>query len=75
MKWKKLGRVFVPGGNISWAKTHAYVPTVILKGDVFRVYASFWDKHQIKRIGFVDVSARDPTKVLAISKNPVLDVN
>lgn len=68
MKWKKLGRILIP------TETHIYVPTVTLRGNEFRIYASFWDKHQVKRIGFIDVSAKDPTKVLRISKKPALDV-
>ncbi|RLI35818.1 hypothetical protein DRO66_06800 [Candidatus Bathyarchaeota archaeon] len=74
MKWKKLGRVFVPDGSIPWAKTHAYVPTPIVMGNVIRVYAAFWDSDKVKRVGFVDVSAKDPTKVLNVSRTPALDV-
>lgn len=74
MKWKKLGRVFVPDGSIPWAETYYYLPTVILRGNEFRIYASFWDKSQTKRIGFLDVSAKDPTKVLRVSKKPALDI-
>jgi len=74
MKWEKLGRVFVPDGSMPWAKSHAYVPTAIVRGDEIRVYVAFWDSDKIKRIGFVDVSAKDPTKVLRASAEPVLDV-
>lgn len=74
MKWKKLGRVFVPVWKHVWAKTYAYVPTAVVRGEEIRVYTAFWDKHQIKRIGFVDVFAKDPTKVLRVSTEPVLDI-
>ena len=68
MKWKKLSRILIP------TETHIYVPTVTLRGNEFRIYASFWDRQQIKRIGFIDVSAKDPTKVLRYSKKPALDI-
>jgi len=74
MKWNKLGRVYKPDSSISWARTHAYVPTVMLRGDEIRVFVAFWDRLQVKRIGYVDVSAKDPTKVLRVSAEPVLDV-
>ena len=74
MKWKKLGKVYCADGQYSWAQTHAYIPTVELIDDFFRVYVAFWDKEESKRIGFVDVSAKDPTKILNISKLPMLDV-
>ena len=74
MKWEKLGRVFVPDGSMPWAKTHAYVPTAIVRGDEIRIYAAFWNSNKIKRIGFVDVSAKDPTQVLRVSAEPVLDI-
>ena len=73
MKWKKLGKILI-SGNISWAETFYYLPTVTLRGSEFRIYTSFWDKRQIKRVGFIDVSAKDPTKVLRVSKKPALDI-
>ena len=75
MKWRKLGRIFVPDSSIPWGQTHAYVPTVMLRGDEFRIYVSFWDNQQVKRIGFIDVPAEDPTRILLrISQTPVLDI-
>ncbi len=74
MKWRKLGKVYCADGQYSWAQTHAYIPTVELIDDFFRVYVAFWNKKEVKRIGFVDIDAEDPTKVLDVSKLPVLDV-
>ena len=68
MKWQKLGRILIS------TETNLYVPTVTLRGNEFRIYASFWDRQQVKRIGFIDVSAKDPTKVLRVSKEPALDI-
>lgn len=42
-------------------------------GDRIRVYAGFRDDEGVSRIGYVDVDAADPTKVLAVSERPCLD--
>jgi len=75
MKWKKLGRVYVARGEYDWAQTHAYVPTsMLLDGERIRIYCAFLDKQQVGRLGFVDVEARNPLKVLGVSRRPVLDI-
>ncbi|MFJ2365662.1 hypothetical protein ACIPIN_18490 [Pseudomonas sp. NPDC087697] len=74
MKWNKLGHVFSPTGTNGWKKNSALTPTPILLNDnVIRVYAGFRDEEGISRIGYVDVDAKDPTKVLKVSEVPVLD--
>ena len=75
MLWHKLGVVFKPDGAMDWAVSHAMVPTPMCIGnDIVRVYVSFRDKLSVGRIGYVEVSADDPVKVLAVSNQPVLDV-
>jgi predicted GH43/DUF377 family glycosyl hydrolase len=75
MKWKKLGRVYVARGDYRWAQTHAYVPTsMLLDGERIRIYCAFLDRQQVGRLGFVDVEARNPLKVLGVSRKPVLDI-
>jgi len=75
MRWKKLGLVFGPDGLMSWAKSHAMIPTpVLLNKEVIRVFVTFCDDKGIGRPGYVDVSASDPLKVLGISRHPLLDI-
>lgn len=75
MRWKKLGIVYRPDRSLSWAISHAMIPTPIhLNQSVIRVFVTFCDKEGIGRPGYVDVSANDPTMVLAVSKTPLLDV-
>jgi predicted GH43/DUF377 family glycosyl hydrolase len=74
MKWKKLGMVYKPDGAMWWARTHAQAPTPLVVSDrVIRVYLSCWDDHGIARVGFVELSAQDPTRVLAVGREPILD--
>jgi len=74
MKWKKLGLVYGPDGSLAWAKHSALTPTPWRKDDgTIRVFAGFRDDDGVSRIGYVDVDASDPTRVKAVSREPVLD--
>jgi predicted GH43/DUF377 family glycosyl hydrolase len=56
-------------------QSHAYVPTPILENEkVIRVFVAFLDRDRIGRLGFVDVEAENPLKVLGYSERPVLDI-
>ncbi|ANE55262.1 MULTISPECIES: hypothetical protein [Methylomonas] len=75
MRWKKLGLIYGPDGKLPWAKSHAMVPTPIrLNEEVIRVFVTFCDENGTGRPGFVDISAKDPLKVLRISEQPLLDL-
>lgn len=75
MQWRKLGIVYGPDGSSHWAKTHCMIPTPVrLSEDVVRVFVTFCDAAGIGRPGYVDVAAEDPTKVLGVSSEPLLDI-
>lgn len=75
MKWKKRGLIYSPDGSSDWSKHTAMTPVPIqLNEQVIRVYAGFRDQYGVSRIGYVDLDADDPSKVLGVSKKPVLDV-
>ena len=75
MFWKKLGLVYVADGKKDWTISHAFIPTsMILDDRRIRVYVAFLDKHKVGRIGFVDVDAAEPRRVLMVSDKPVLDI-
>jgi predicted GH43/DUF377 family glycosyl hydrolase len=74
-RWEKLGRVYVASGERPWCHSHAVLPTVLkLRRDRLRVYVAFLDQGLVGRLGFVEVDARDPRRVLAVSAEPVLDI-
>ncbi len=75
MHWRKLGLIYGPTGAW-WARSHAYLPTAeaLPGGEVIRVYFAGWDEHNRGRIGFADLDAADPTKVLGATKEPLLDL-
>jgi hypothetical protein len=75
MTWKSLGLVWKPDRKRSWQYSHAGLPTPIDMGNgVTRVFIYCQSSDGIGRIGYVDVSSRNPTEVVGSSDEPVLDV-
>src|SRR5262245_32753369 len=75
MCWRKLGLVYRPTGDRPWALEYAHLPTpVILEPGYIRVYFAGLDAEKFGRMGYVDVDARDPTRVLAESQEPALQI-
>ncbi len=73
--WKKLGLVYVANREQDWAISHAYIPTaMMLDEERIRVYVAFLDSHKVGRIGFVDVDASNPVRILKVSGKPVLNI-
>src|SRR5688572_1156000 len=74
-RWHKLGKVYTANSPSGWARSHAYIPTSILRDEkTIRVFCAFLDENKIGRIGFVDVCSGDPTHVLCVSDSPALDI-
>ena len=75
MRWQKQGLVYAPAGDLWWARTHGHLPTVdpTVHG-VIRVYFTGLDEGSYGRTGFADLDVDDPTRVLAVSSEPVLDL-
>ena len=75
MRWRKLGRVYVPPGDQPWARQYAHLPTPVIRDErTIRVYFAGLDAEKYGRIGFVDVAADDPMRVFRVSPEPVLDL-
>ena len=73
--WRKLGLVYAPDGTRAWARHSVLTPTPWRLSDrVIRVYGGLRDDDGVSRIGFVDVDARDPTRVVGVCERPALDV-
>lgn len=75
LSWKKKGLVYESPKDGSWRDNTALTPTAFeYNKDVIRIYAGFRDVKGISRIGYVDVSSKNPSQVLSISDAPVLDI-
>jgi len=75
VKWCKKGLIYAPDGRLQWAKHSALTPTpVLIDDDTIRVYVSMRDQKGVGRIGYVEVDAKNPLKVIHVTQEPVLDV-
>jgi predicted GH43/DUF377 family glycosyl hydrolase len=76
MRWEKRGLVYGPAGDSDWARNSALQPTPLVRESegFVRVFAGMRDDEGVSRVGFVDVSAEDPSRVLRVSERPALDV-
>ena len=73
--WVKKGVIFNPTNLSDWIFSHAYIPTPILFDDeMIRIFVAFRDAQGIGRVGYVDVSAQDPTQIISVSEKPCLDI-
>jgi len=76
MRWEKRGLIYGPAGDSTWARNSVLQPTpLVIAGEgIIRVFAGMRDDEGVSRVGFVDLSAEDPSRVLRVSKTPALDV-
>ncbi len=73
MRLVKIGRVLPPERFAPWMVSHAAYPTPFRVNDrTIRVFFVSRDVDARGRVGWCDVSASDPTKILQISKSPIL---
>jgi hypothetical protein len=76
VKWEKRGLIYGANSTAGWARNSALQPTPLVKVEagIIRVFAGFRDETGVARVGFVDVSAEDPSRVLRVSESPALDI-
>jgi predicted GH43/DUF377 family glycosyl hydrolase len=76
MRWRKQGRIYEPAGAAWWTKNgYAFNPTVEpVSDDRLRVYYAALDSDNYGRIGYVELDAREPGRVLYETEEPVLDL-
>lgn len=75
MTWEKLGVIFNTDGRQGWMQSHPYLPTAIqIDQSTIRVFLAFRDEENVGRLGFVDVAAADPRRVIRVSERPALDI-
>lgn len=72
MEWKKLGKVFQVNGEGGWMHSHAQIPAALVLEDRIRVYFATRPQRNLSLTTFVDVDRNDPTKVIALNEQPVL---
>lgn len=71
----KKSFVYRPEGKYGWDNNSMLTPQPFLKDEeTIRVFASIRDEEGRGRIGFVDVSAQNPSEILKVSEKPVIDL-
>lgn len=72
--WHKLGKIFCAEKNSDWLYSHAMIPIAEqIQDDLYRIYFSSRDKKNRGHGAFLEVDMRNPTKVLRLSENPILE--
>src|SRR6516164_2647295 len=75
MEWLRRAHIFKADGERPWWSHGALAPSpILLSPDRIRVFVGAMDRAGISRIAYVDVQADDPSRILAISEQPVLDL-
>lgn len=76
MRWCKKGFICDCNSfNLSWYKKNSMVPLPFqLDKYTIRIFLTMCDKQNIGRIGYVDVSAENPSIILGYSKEPLVDI-
>lgn len=73
MEWLKKGIIFNPKNISSWMKSYASLPIADkISDDRFRIFFSTRNSQNQSLVGFVEINMCNPTKILHISKKPVL---
>lgn len=73
MKWIKKARIFEAAGQFAWMNSHAQIPTVLVKEDRLRIYFATRPRRNLSLTTFIDVDIDDPTRILYLHEQPILD--
>src|SRR5215475_4169224 len=74
-RWTKRGLIWCPDGSLPWARHSFLQPTPMEYGDsTIRIYGGLRDDKGVSRVGYIDVAADDPSRVLKVCDCPVLDI-
>lgn len=74
MSWRKRGLAFSPAQGPEWMRTHAQVPSPLVCDGFIRIYFSSRPDPKVSLTSFVDLDAEDPTRVLRVNEQPILEL-
>lgn len=74
MNWEKQGIIEHLINKIGWSKSHAQVPTLLLKDDRLRVYFATRPRHDLTLTTFCDLDIKNLERILYIHDKPILDL-
>lgn len=75
MNWVKKGLIYAPSGKHGWDRQYAHLPTAeVLDSRTLRIYFAALDEHRYGRIGYVDLDTENPSRILNVAPETVLDI-
>ena len=74
MRWSKRGQIFNVSGDHGWMKSHAQLPTVLVRGKSLRIYFASRPQSNLSLTTFMDVDAADPSRILYLHHKPILEL-
>jgi hypothetical protein len=74
MRFEKKGLIYCPSGEKNWMQHSFLTPAPVLMGDTIRIFGGIRDSNGVSRIGFIDVSAENPSEILYVHQEPVVDI-
>lgn len=74
MNWEKCGVIYAAENDLPWKNQFAMLPTPLLMDGKLRIFIGFCDENNVGRIGYVDVNPENPSEVIEVSAEPVLDI-
>ncbi len=58
-----------------WARSYTHLPTVdVINDEIIRVYFASLDENKYGRVGYIELDAEDPRRILDLTTEPVLDL-
>jgi hypothetical protein len=75
VNWRKLGRITAPGDRVCGSGSYGTLPTPLVdaKRGTIRLFLGVMRDGR-GRIGYLDVAAEDPLRVLEVAEEPALDL-
>lgn len=70
--WKKHGLVYVPDGQVPWARSHAQLPLVQQHDDFWRIYFATRNEQGQSNISYIETDAGDPHRIRRIHDGVLL---
>ena len=75
LSWIKKGKIFSTDASLPWSQTHTALPTpYLIDENTLRIYYTTRDSESRSRISFIDVNPENPSEILHIHKEPVIDL-
>ena len=72
-KWRKGGLIYRADERLSWANSHAQIPTLELKDDSrLSILFASRDVSNRSHIGQLDLNPDDPSRIISIRSQPIL---